>query len=59
MAKKSDAVRIGFIGSGAWTLMRSGYDSQYGLMNQNSANSTARQAIDYLADHPQILRLKP
>ena len=42
---------VGFIGSGAWTLMRSGYDSQYGLMNQNSANSTARQAIDYLADH--------
>ncbi len=39
------------IGVGIWTLIRSSYDSQYELMNQNNANLGARQAIDYFADH--------
>lgn len=38
------------LGLGMWTLLRSTYDSQYAVLGQNTANTSARQAIDELAD---------
>lgn len=38
-------------GTALWTLVRSSYDSQYGLMNENAANMEARQTVDTFADH--------
>ncbi len=39
------------LGAGLYTLVRSSYDSQWELMNQNNANLGARQSIDFFADH--------
>ena len=39
------------IGAGLFNLIRSSYDSQYILMNQNNANTDARAAVDTLADN--------
>src|SRR5204863_8124719 len=38
-------------GTALWTLIRSSYDSQYLLMNQNTANMEARQVVDTFADN--------
>ena len=38
------------VGVGLYTLVRSTYDAQYLLLNQNSANANSRSAIDTLAD---------
>jgi prepilin-type N-terminal cleavage/methylation domain-containing protein len=39
------------LGAGIWTLMRSGYDAQYIVQNENYVNTTTRQAIDSFADN--------
>ncbi len=39
------------IGAGLWTLVRSAYDAEYMLINQNTANANARQVVDLFADH--------
>jgi hypothetical protein len=39
------------VGLGLMTLIRSSYDSQYELMNQNTANTRCREAVDFLADN--------
>lgn len=38
------------LGAALWTLIRSSYDSQWEVQNQNMANLTARQQIDAFAD---------
>ncbi len=38
------------LGAGLWTLIRSSYNSQWELLNQNTANANARQAIDLIVD---------
>ncbi len=43
-------VMISF-GTALWTLVRSSYDSQYEIMNENTANAEARQVVDTFADH--------
>lgn len=39
------------LGAGLWTLLRSSYDSQYALVNQNAVNAEARATVDVFADH--------
>jgi len=39
------------LGAGIWTLMRSGYDAQYTVLNENLVNTTTRQAVDTFADN--------
>lgn len=38
------------ISAGLWNLIRSTFDSQYLILNQNAANADARRAMDELAD---------
>ena len=38
------------IGAGTYALLRTGYDSQWMLMNQNNANMGARTGVDTMAD---------
>ncbi len=39
------------LGAALWTLMRSSYDTQYTVLNENLVNTTTRQAIDTFADN--------
>src|SRR2546423_8788789 len=38
------------LGAGIWTLIRTSYDAQDMIMDQNYANTNARAAVDTLAD---------
>jgi len=38
------------LGAAVWTLVRTSYDNQYTLMNQNMINTTTRRTIDTFAD---------
>ena len=38
------------VGIGCYTLVRTGYDSQWMLMNQNNSNTNARVDVDTMAD---------
>ena len=39
------------LGAGIYSLIRTSYDSQYMLVNQNAANTNARSTVDTLADN--------
>lgn len=38
------------LGTGVWTLLRSTYDSQYLILNQNQANTKCRTALDAMLE---------
>lgn len=38
------------VGLGCYTLIRTGYDSQWMLMNQNNANTSSRSSVDTMVD---------
>jgi Tfp pilus assembly protein PilV len=38
------------LGAGVWTLLRSTYDSQYLILNQNQANTKSRTALDAMLE---------
>jgi hypothetical protein len=39
------------LGAAVWTLVRTSYDNQYTLMNQNMVTTTTRQTVDTFADN--------